>query len=227
MRSTSFALALGLLFAGAAHAQTPAPFAAEMARFAQMDRAFPPQMCETVMTGSSSVRFWSTAHTDLAPLNIINRGFGGSQIADVNFHFNTVIAPYKPRRIVFYAGDNDINAGKSPGEVFADFEKFMALKTASLGETPVYVIAVKPSKARLDQLPQQNEVNARFKAMADARADLVYIDVVTPMMDGAVPRDIFVADDLHMTPAGYVIWTRAVRPVLTAPAPTRAPGCPD
>jgi lysophospholipase L1-like esterase len=162
----------------------------------------------------------------LAPLNIINRGFGGSQIEDVNSYFNTVVTPYKPRRIVFYAGDNDISAGKSTAQVVADFEKFMALKTAALGQTPVYFISVKPSKLRLAQLPQQNEVNAKVKAMADARADLVYIDVVAPMMDGNNPREIFVADGLHMTQEGYIIWTKAVRPVLTAKAPTRAPGCP-
>ena len=47
-----------------------------------------------------------------------------------------------------------------------------------------------------------------MKVLADKRDDLAYIDVVGPMLkpDGA-PKDIFVEDNLHMTPEGYAIWT--------------------
>jgi len=232
-RSIVLGLAAALL-AGVVQAQAPAasgansglPFAAEIASFVETDKASPPKTCETLLVGSSSIRFWTTAQADLAPLIVINRGFGGSQIDDVNLYFDTVVTPYRPRRIVFYAGDNDIDARKTPDQVFRDFETFMALKTAKLGETPVYVISVKPSKLRFAQLEAQAEVNAKLKALAAERADLVYVDVVTPMMDGPEPRDIFIADGLHMTPEGYAIWTRAIKPVLTAAPPTRAPGCP-
>lgn len=197
----------------------PERLASEIEAFATADRAAPPKACELVFTGSSSVRFWRTLGADMAPIPVINRGFGGSQISDVNFYFDRVVGPYHPRAIFFYAGENDLFAGKAPDQVVADFERFMALKTARLGATPVYFISLKPSKARLNQKAEQDAVNAKIRAMAGARADLDYVDVVPTMLEAdGTPKDIFIADGLHMTPAGYELWTAVVRPVADAAA---------
>jgi lysophospholipase L1-like esterase len=218
------AATVGLLiggFAPVALAQSVGPerFAPEMEAFAAADRAAPPPGCQIVFTGSSSIRFWKTLAQDMAPIPVINRGFGGSQISDVNAFFDRVATPYRPRAIFFYAGENDINAGETPEQVAADFGRFMDLKTAKLGAAPVYFIALKPSKARLDQKPLQDAVNAKIRAMAQARADLDYVDVVPAMLEAdGRPKDIFVADGLHMTPAGYELWTAVVRPVAETAA---------
>ena len=200
----------------------PAPperLSSEIEAFAAQDRAAPPKACELVFTGSSSVRFWRTLDEDLAPIPVINRGFGGSQISDVNFYFDRVVGPYRPRAIFFYAGENDLHAGKSPEAVVADFQQFMTLKTKKLGATPVYFISLKPSKARLNQKAAQDAVNAKIREMAHARADLDYVDVVPTMLEaGGAPKDIFIADGLHMTPAGYALWTAVVRPVAETAA---------
>ena len=161
----------------------------------------------------------------MAPFTVINRGFGGSRISDVDYFFNRVVTPYHPRAIFFYAGENDLWAGVSGDQVVADFQKFMDLKTAALGDTPVYFISLKPSKLRLAQFGLQAQVNDRIHAMADARADLSYVDVVPAMLDQGVPKDIYIADGLHMTPDGYVLWTGVVRPVVEREAQAGKP-CP-
>jgi len=46
--------------------------------YATADRANPPKAGVIVFTGSSSVRFWDTLADDMKPLDVINRGFGGS-----------------------------------------------------------------------------------------------------------------------------------------------------
>ncbi|MDO8379580.1 GDSL-type esterase/lipase family protein [Phenylobacterium sp.] len=221
-------LALTLLSATACATAAPLPpppktsFTPEIAHFAELDQAAPPKPCGFLFTGSSSVRFWKTLDQDMAPYRVINRGFGGSQIADVTLYFDQVVRPYRPRAIFFYAGENDINAGKAPVQVVADFQRFMDMKDQRLGKTKVYFIALKPSKLRWGQLAQQAQVNARIKALADKRTDLDYVDVVPAMLDGGQPRDIYVADGLHMTPAGYELWTQVVRPVVEQEAKTGA-----
>jgi len=50
---------------------------------------------------------------------VINRGFGGSQIADSVFYADRIVIPYRPRLIVLRAGGNDIHAGKTPEQVAA------------------------------------------------------------------------------------------------------------
>lgn len=193
---------------------SPARFAAEIAHFAELDARTPPASCGFLFVGSSSVRLWRSLHADMAPLPVLNRGFGGARIADVDYYFDEVVTPYRPRAIVFYAGENDLWAGVPADAVVADFQRFLELKSARLGDTPVYFVSLKPSRQRVSQLPLQAEVNARVRAMTAERPDLFYVDVVPAMLEQGSPKDIFVADGLHMTPAGYLLWTGVVRPVL-------------
>jgi lysophospholipase L1-like esterase len=246
-RSTARRLACLLLLAsalqaGAARDQpvpsssaSPAPerdpaleqsLAAEVERFIEADRVAPPAPCQVLFVGSSSIVRWKqTLAADMAPIPVINRGFGGSHIEYVNRWFEEIVAPYRPRAIVFYAGENDIDAGKPVERVVADFDAFMAQKTRALGATPVYFISLKPSKLRFAELPLQARVNAAIRARARRRADLHYIDVVTPMIENGRPRDIFVADGLHMGRQGYLIWTHAVRTALLPNSETEAHRC--
>lgn len=219
-RSIAALLSLALLSLTAAAAPPETRFSPEIAHFAELDKATPPKPCGFLFTGSSSVRFWKTLDQDMAPYRVINRGFGGSQIADVTLYFDQVVTPYRPRAIFFYAGDNDIHVGRTPAQVVADFQAFLDRKDKTLGAAKVYFISLKPSKARWAELAAQTDANAQIKALAARRADLDYIDVVPPMLEGGAPKDIFVGDGLHMTPAGYVLWTEVVRPVLEHEAKT-------
>lgn len=201
-------------------------FDAAIAAFEEADRAAMPPACATLFTGSSSIRFWATLAQDFPDRTVINRGYGGSSIWETNHYFTRIVTAYRPKEIVFYAGENDLDSGRTPEQVYADFVQFMRLKEQALGSTPVWFIAAKPSKLRFDQLPQQTDLNTRIRMLADQRDDLAYIDVVSPMLkpDGT-PKDIFIADNLHMTPEGYAIWTPIVDAALDAGQKAKAPGC--
>jgi hypothetical protein len=187
----------------------------EIDRYVAADRAAPPAHCQVLFVGSSSIVLWKpTLAADMAPLPVINRGFGSSHIEHVNLWFDEIVAPYDPRSIVFYAGENDLDAGKTPQQVVADFDTFMSRKTAALGDTPVYFISVKPSKIRFAELARQTEVNDAIRARAAQRSDLHYIDVVPLMLENGKPKDLYRADGLHMTREGYVLWTQAVKAAL-------------
>lgn len=187
----------------------------EIDRFVEADRRSPPALCQVLFVGSSSFVKWKdTLKADMAPIPVINRGFGGSHIQYVNRWFDLIVAPYKPRAIVFYAGENDIDAGNPPDKVIADFDEFMALKTKALGNTPVFFISVKPSKLRFSELSLQAQVNGAIRTRAEKRHDLRYLDVVPAMLEGGKPKDIFRPDGLHMNEQGYAIWTRIIRGAL-------------
>lgn len=193
---------------------TDAPFRGEILRFAELDRETPPPKCPVLFVGSSSIRLWQTLAQDMAPLPVLNRGFGGSSIADVNRYFDRVVAPYRPRAIVFYAGENDLDSGRPPAEVAAEFRRFLDAKQRALGDAPVFFISAKPSRARFAQLGRQAELNTAIRTLAAGRRDLIFVDVVPAMLSGGQPRDLFVEDGLHMSPAGYAIWREIVREAL-------------
>ena len=201
------------------------PFASEIYTFLVEDALFGPGACRTVFVGSSSIRFWMTLEDDFAELEPVNRGFGGSQIANVNAYFDMLLKPHQPREIVFYAGENDINAGVAPEEVANRFKAFMDKKTNAFGDAPVYFVSIKPSIARAGEFADQQEANELIKAYADIRGDLTFIDVTEGMMEDGQPKDIFIFDKLHMNLDGYKIWSDILRPVITNPDRPFRDGC--
>lgn len=214
----------GLSVGGRALAQSM-PFADEIHVFAVEDESMPPPRCATLLVGSSSIRFWFGYREDFRP-PVIKRGFGGSTIADVNRYFDKLVGQYHPRRIIFYAGENDLNAGATPAQAFAEFQAFMARKTAALGATPVYYISVKPSPSRAADLPAQTELNADIRGLAKTRADLVFVDIVPAMMPGGHFRpELYISDQLHMKRAGYLIWRKALDAAVARGGVPAAPGC--
>lgn len=193
-----------------------APFRDEILRFAELDRASPPPDCPVLFVGSSSIRLWTNLTADMAPLPVLNRGFGGSSTRHVNAYFDRIVTPYRPRAIVLYAGENDIDAGEAPAEVLAQVEYFMALKDYRLGrDVPVFYISQKPSKLRANQFQRQSDANSAVKTLADRRDDLEYIDMVASMLEDGRPRDLYVEDGLHMNPAGYALWRERVGEALS------------
>ncbi len=172
-----------------------------------------------VATGSSSMRFWDhRIHDDLAPLTVISRGFGGSNMNDVVHHLDTLVLKHEPRAVMIYEGDNDVALGVPVREILARFESAIRRIHAQDSAIRVYLLSVKPSILRAAMWPDMLAVNAGLQKLADAKDNVRYIDVATPMLneDGSVRDDLFVGDGLHMNQAGYDIWRNTVAPVLIA-----------
>lgn len=188
----------------------------EIAAFEAADRANPPAPGAVLFIGSSSIRAWKTLATDFPELRTINRGFGGSELDDSTFFADRIVAPYHPRAIVLYAGDNDLQDGDSPATVRDDFAAFVQKVRAVDPGVPIAFIAIKPSMARKILLPQIRQANALVRSYAATQKNVAYLDIFTPMLgrDGQPTPGWFVADGLHMNRSGYVLWTGIVRPWL-------------
>ena len=191
-------------------------WAAAIDKFTQTDAVNPPPRGAVVFVGSSSIVRWPNLARDFPRHQVVNRGFGGSQLADSVRYADRIVIPYAPRTVVLYAGDNDLNAGKTPATVFADFQAFVAKIHAAHPKTRIVFIAVKPSPSRWkikDLGLETNRLIADFCAKDDR---LRYVDVWTPMLDakGEPRADLFVKDMLHINDAGYAIWAPLVAAAL-------------
>src|SRR4051812_40681729 len=131
----------------------------EISAFERADQTNPPPKGALLFTGSSTIRFWSTLPADFPNQRIINRGFGGSQIEDATHFADRIIFPCEPRMIFLRAGGNDLWAGKSPEQVFADFKDFVQAVHAKLPKTEVVFISLSPSIARWAQADKEKKVN--------------------------------------------------------------------
>src|SRR6266550_4287597 len=79
----------------------------EIRKFEDSDRQNPPPKGAVLFIGSSSIQKWNSLADDFPGTKVINRGFGGSEIADSTVYVDRIVVPYRPKMVVLYAGDND------------------------------------------------------------------------------------------------------------------------
>jgi lysophospholipase L1-like esterase len=172
---------------------------------------------EVVFVGSSSIRGWNISEA-FPGVDAVNRGFGGSHVSDVNHFFDRVVLRHRPRVIVFYCGENDVAAGKSPARVIRDIRAFFQRVLRELPGSRVVFIGFKPSPSRWGHWQKFERVNDAIRREISRRPTWVYVDVSREMRDSeGNPRpELFKKDMLHMNEQGYAIWNRLVAPHLPA-----------
>ncbi len=186
--------------------------------FEKQDINLPPPTGAILFIGSSSIKFWSTLSEDMKPLPVINRGFGGAKVADVIHFLPRIVFAYKPKVVVFYAGDNDISMGKkqSAEEVLTNYESFVYMLHNQLPNTKIYFISIKPSVNRWQYWQEMDKANQLIQAFSNKNEKLGFIDISSSMLNAvSEPRDdILIWDGIHMNDEGYKIWTSIVKPIL-------------
>lgn len=194
----------------------PRRFEAEIQAFEAADRVIAPPRGGVVFVGSSSIKNWTDVAEDFPGLPVLNRGFGGSTLADVVFYMGRIVLPYQPRLVVLYAGDNDLVEGRTPARVLADYRAFAGQLRSALPEARLAFVSIKPSPSRRSYLERMRDTNRRIRADLSRDSLQTYIDVFTPMLGPAgQPRpELFQADSLHMTRAGYLLWRSLLSSVV-------------
>jgi lysophospholipase L1-like esterase len=206
-----------VLVSNRAHARIPpskAVWEPEISAFEKRDKIDPPPQNAVLFIGSSSIRKWTALSNDFPGIEVINRGFGGSEIDDSTSFAERIIFPYHPRVIVLYAGDNDLAAGKSPTEVVAEYTNFVSVIHGGLPQTRIVFISIKPSIARWNLQDKIIETNRRIAAMR--AANLFFVDVYSHMLgaDGRPRKDLLLSDGLHPDEKCYRLWASLIRPYL-------------
>ena len=220
-------LLVALLSTASAAAQQTAPavdrWEKDIAAFEAADQVSPPPRSEIVFVGSSTIRRWDLA-TYFPDLKTINRGFGGSEMADATRYVDRIVIPYSPRLVVVYSGDNDIGSTTSE-QIAISFERFVRAVHTTLPQTRIVIIGIKPSPLRWAQIDRMRIANAMIRAFCERDDRLAFVDVDNAMLgwDEKPRRELYVEDALHLTPQGYQIFTTLLRPFLVAPPASATP----
>lgn len=188
----------------------------EIAAFAEIDRKQTPPENAVLFVGSSSIRMWENLRTSFPNLKVINRGFGGSRLDDVNHYFDQIVAAYKPKTIVLYAGENDISEGFTPEDVAENHRVFAKMVHEKLPKTKIFYVSLKPSPSRWKLADNFRKTNDLIKAEIAKDKSAKFVDIWTPMLgtNGEPMPEIFIKDNLHMNEKGYAIWTRVLEKYL-------------
>jgi lysophospholipase L1-like esterase len=182
-------------------------------KFEAEDKQRPPVKGGIVFIGASSIVRWNLGES-FPDLKALNRGFGGSEMADSARYASRVVLPHAPRVVVLYPGENDLARGTTPENVGAGFRKFYDVIHTALPKTRIVAIGLKPTPARWHLTEQMHQANKLIRSHCESNASCVYIDVWPAMLgpDGKPKGEYFVSDGQHMSPEGYKVWTQLVRP---------------
>ncbi len=193
-------------------------------RFEEVINSFKEETLRTdrrpiIFTGSSSVRIWRSINEDFPKHYIINRGFGGSHMSDVQYFLEDLVLADNPRQVFIYEGDNDIASGKSKLVIMEHTEDVCNRIIAAIPDVEIFLISPKPSVARWNLKEDYMAMNKAMQDYAEMTDQVSFIDVWAPALDesGHVFTDIFLDDNLHMNAKGYEIWKSVIGPYLATP----------
>lgn len=178
----------------------------------------PPAPGSVICIGSSHMQNWKSVQEDLAPLTVHNYGIGGSRMTQAaDLFIDNLAIPFKPRAVILYEGSNDINAGTQPEEVLANFRKLHGKLHSALPEARLYVLGVVPSPGkRFEKIADLRKTNELLAKECATQPWMKFIDVTSPLLgaDGKPREELFIPGNIHMLPAGYVVWKSVIAPVI-------------
>lgn len=169
-----------------------------------------------LFVGSSSIRFWQTLGKDMRPHPVLNRGFGGSTLPEVNHYFDRIVSNYRPSQIFLYCGENDLAMTFTVQETVDEFVKFIGKCKEKLPDTEIVFLSMKPSPSRWHLWEKYVEANDLIKNICVLSNQLHFVDIGGVMLgeDGMPDKSIFVEDMLHMNAEGYERWAAVVKPFI-------------
>lgn len=174
--------------------------------------------CDVLFFGSSSIRLWKSLQEDMAPLKVVNRGYGGAQLRDIHYNYETVLADYRPRAFVFYC-DNDLGGfGRDlyPTQLFDLYRLLVERLKSDYPDCPIYILSIKFNENRAHMREEHRLFNTLMADYAEYTDGVTFVDVNTPLLneDGSVNNGYFEQDLLHVNREGYAIWTSVLKPML-------------
>jgi lysophospholipase L1-like esterase len=177
----------------------------EIRIFEILDRYNPPPDSAILFTGSSTIRRWYSLSEDLYPWEVINRGFGGSVMKELNLNIDRIVFPYRPSIIFVYEGDNDIVRGIKPSAFLEECRAFINQCQQHLPHTEIIFLSIKPSPSRMRYWKQMEKANQMLEELCRINEHVIFIDISTPMFirPGILKNDIYAEDGVHLNDKGY------------------------
>ncbi len=190
------------------------PLSDEINAFTEYDNAHGVKSGVIVFTGSSNIKGWDLVKY-FPELDVVNRGFGGSEISQAVNYFNRIVLIHLPSILVFYSGKNDIASGEPVDQVFNDLKEFHGLVRKHLPKTKMIYISAKPSPLRWNLWPKFQQFNRKAERYCGEHENLYFLDVSEAMLRDNKPKEeIFKPDKIHMNDKGYKIWHSLLLPML-------------
>lgn len=219
MKRFYYFLLVFALSTGFVKAQQKPAFWKEIQEFKHNDSISMPPKNGILFVGSSSFEKWKDLETVFKDYQAINRGFGGSTLAQANYYIADLVYPYQPRQVVIYSGENDIAMdGANALETLNRFAAFFNNIRLKYPAVPVLYVSIKDSPSRTKHAATNAHANLLIKEYLQHYPNTRFVDVNSKMLNKKALRpELFLEDMLHIKPEGYDIWIKEIKPYLVKP----------
>ena len=186
-----------------------------------------PGACDIVFIGDSITQGWEgngkAAWTNYyAKRKCLNFGVGGDRTEHVLWRFEQgQLDGLKPKAAVLMIGTNNSNNNRdgtehySTAEILEGVQAIVKQIRTRLPDTKLLILGIFPRSQNFSaQRGKLLQINQALAKVADGKM-IHYIDFGSQLVeaDGSISKTIM-PDYLHLSPAGYEIWAKAIEPKL-------------
>jgi len=176
-----------------------------------------------VFIGDSITQSWEgpggeTWKASFAPRGAVNLGVSGDRTEHVLWRLaQAPITRLEPKVVVLLIGTNNLGHGTANAEqTFDGISKVVETVRAQAPEATVALCAILPRDGRFtpirrDCLAVNQALAARFAG--EPRVEVLDFGLRYLDRDASIPKDLM-PDGLHLSPAGYAIWSEELAKVL-------------
>ncbi len=196
--------------------QNPLRFEKEVNVLNGVQHHFDPNKTTEIFAGSSSIRKWHDVAGYFPDYNVVNSGFGGSQMSDLLYYLDAIVLKYSPDIVFIYEGDNDLAYGKTPEQILITAKVVIKRIKTNNSNTKIFLLSAKPSPSRWYLKEKYETLNQLYKNLATKQKDIIFVNIWNIMLNnsGKPKPNIFGGDSLHMNKTGYDLWGKEIRKYL-------------
>lgn len=186
------------------------PFESDIRSFVLSDSLMPPDSNTTIFTGSSSIKMWENLHLYFPKLQVLQRGFGGSTLTDLNHYAKDFLTNHHWKQIVIYSGENDLafDTTLSDSALLDRYKTLYQQIRAYDPEVRIIYISLKPSISRWHLSNRFIAANQIIKEFITSCHNSFFVDIWPLLLNEQQQPDasLFLPDGLHLNTRGYLRW---------------------
>ena len=171
---------------------------------------------KTLPIDSSDIVFVGNSITEGYPVNEVfqsihvkNRGIGFNQTKHILGRMDGILAG-KPKKLFLEIGVNDLLQSVPVDTLFRNYRQIIRKIRTGSPATKLFVQSIFPVGKTYDTLNHTiDDVNLRLKNYCDS-LDIPFLDIHSRLESHGRLEPPYTLDDVHLTGAGYKIWTKAI-----------------
>ena len=188
----------------------------------------------TLCIGTSYFSMWTNIQTDLASLNPVNFGIGGTLASFWDSNMSLMESVPAPERVLIYMGGNDFSNGRSLTDTTSSVKSVIDKTVSMFPEAEVVYVPLVPAPCKISNgvADNQHSLNKAIKEYVEGKnsAKLKYIDsddfVYLPEGETSsyldaekglyLDESLYQSDSLHLNDKGNAAFGKAILACLEA-----------